>query len=192
MLEFKGYSCVSRGAISWGAASESNRDWLANLGKYVDSSFKIAAGDRWMSGKAGMTGSFYKKAQESNVVHIQIEESLLALIVTLCTSTSFMPLLLPIRKIMVDNYNYKSHTLLLSLMIFLLYILLQDWSIEKVASALVNVVRTDFLFLYCIKVWDFISMCKFIAPIYFSTTLEAGWAEYSWKYSVRTQHPNYK
>lgn len=105
-----------------------------------------------MSGKAGMTGSFYKKAQESNVVHIQIEESLLALIVTHCTSTSFMPLLLPIRKIMVDNYNYKSHTLLLNLMIFLLYILLQDWSIEKVASALVNVVRTDFLFLYCIKV----------------------------------------
>ena len=53
-----GYSCASRSGSSWGAGRLRRRVWAENFGKYIDNSFKIAAGDRWRSGKAGITGSF--------------------------------------------------------------------------------------------------------------------------------------
>ena len=54
----KGYSSASRGGSSWGAGRVRRRVCDENFWKYTDSSFKIAAGDRWRSGNAGMTGSF--------------------------------------------------------------------------------------------------------------------------------------
>lgn len=58
-IQFQGYSCASRGGSSWGEWRVRNRVWAENFGKYVDNSFSIAAGERWRSGNAGMTGSFY-------------------------------------------------------------------------------------------------------------------------------------
>lgn len=63
----KGYSCASRGGSSWGAGRDRRRVCAENFWKYIDNSFKIAAGERWRSGKAGTTGSFYNKVQGNNV-----------------------------------------------------------------------------------------------------------------------------
>lgn len=54
----KGYSCASRGGSSWVAGRARRRVWDENFGKYTDNSFRIAAGERWRSGNAGITGSF--------------------------------------------------------------------------------------------------------------------------------------
>ena len=62
----KGYSCASRGGSSWGAGRVRRRVWEENFWKYIDNSFKIAAGERWRSGNAGITGSFCQENGQIN------------------------------------------------------------------------------------------------------------------------------